>query len=85
MSLLTDRLLIAATAFASHRRLSISRVSTLVFGDGRKLKMVGEGGDLTTGRFEMAMRWFSANWPADLDWPAEVPRPAPKIIEGEAA
>lgn len=29
--------------------------------------------------FNKAMGWFAENWPSDLDWPADVPRPsAPK-------
>jgi hypothetical protein len=27
---------------------------------------------------ERVIAWLSANWPADLDWPADVPRPKRK-------
>lgn len=26
--------------------------------------------------YRRAMDWFSTNWPADLEWPPQVPRPA---------
>lgn len=61
--------------YASARGLSISRVSTLVFADGKVLTRISKGGDLTTGRFEAAISWFSANWPEGAAWPAEIDRP----------
>lgn len=74
---LTDHLLIVSDAFAAARKLSRSRVSTIVFGDGRKLDLMHEqGADIRTRRFEAAMRWFSNNWPDGAAWPEAVPRPA---------
>jgi hypothetical protein len=56
--------------------LSLARVSTLVFNEGKKLEAIASrGADLATGRFENAMRWFSAHWPEGCDWPSDVPRP----------
>ncbi|MEN5297711.1 hypothetical protein ABE530_05070 [Brucella sp. TWI559] len=56
--------------------MSISRVSTLVFADGKVLTRISNGGDLTTGRFEAAISWFSDNWPTGVDWPSEIVRPS---------
>lgn len=64
-----------ADIFCQARGLSMSRVSTLVFNDGKRLPSIIAGGDLYTARFEHAMSWFSANWPEGAEWPAEVPRP----------
>ncbi len=61
--------------YAAARGLSISRVSTLVFADGKVLTRISSGGDLTTGRFEAAIAWFSDNWPAGVDWPSDIERP----------
>lgn len=61
--------------YAAARGLSISRVSTLVFADGKVLTRISSGGDLTTGRFEAAIVWFSDNWPAGVDWPSDIDRP----------
>lgn len=63
--------------YATARGLSISRVSTLVFADGKVLTRISNGGDLTTGRFEAAIGWFSDNWPADVEWPSDIDRPHP--------
>lgn len=61
---------------------SLSSPSMRVFGDGKTFARIAAGGDLTTGNFERAMRWFSENWPEGADWPSEVERPA---IIGDAA
>lgn len=31
--------------------------------------------------YERALKWFSANWPADHPWPVDIPRPAAKSKE----
>lgn len=72
---MTDQILAVARAFCAARQLSLSRVSTLVFNDGKKLDLIARGADLQTARFEQAMQWFAANWPPNARWPAGVPRP----------
>lgn len=72
---LKSRLLAVSAAFAQERGLSLSRVSTIVLNDGKALLRLEAGGDITTGTFERAMAWFSANWPEGAEWPADVPRP----------
>lgn len=73
---LTDQLLTVARAFCAARELSLSRVSTLVFNDGKKLDSIAsKGSDLATGKFEAAMDWFSANWPENAVWPKGINRP----------
>lgn len=73
---LKDQLLSTASAYAAARDLSLSRVSTIVFGDGKILSKLAVGSDLTTSRYEASMAWLSANWPDDAAWPPNVPRPA---------
>lgn len=73
---LKDHLVTVAIAYASARGLSLSRVSTIVLGDGKVLARLQSGADLTTSRFEVAMMWFSENWPDGVDWPSNVGRPA---------
>ncbi|MFC5989713.1 hypothetical protein [Limoniibacter endophyticus] len=70
------------TAYADARKLSLSRVSTIVFGDGKVLSRLEGNSDLTTSRYEAAMQWLSANWPEGIDWPVDVVRPD---VRGEAA
>lgn len=50
-------------------------VSARVFGDSKKIAALRGGADITVGRFNAAMSWFSRNWPADLNWPASILRP----------
>lgn len=70
-----DQILLIADTFARHRGVGRKRVSKLVLNRGSKLDDIAEGGDLTTSIFERAMLWFADNWPEDLLWPEEVPRP----------
>jgi hypothetical protein len=72
---LKDKLLLVSSTFAEARGLSASRVSTLAFGDGKIIDRLRVGSDLTTGRFESGMEWFSQNWPAGAEWPCSVERP----------
>jgi hypothetical protein len=75
---LRDQLVRVATAYCAAMRLSQARVSTLVFGDGKKLDSLVDGrADLATGTYERAMKWFSENWPEHTDWPVESDRPVP--------
>lgn len=57
-------------------------VSKRVFNDGKVLNNLADGKDITIGRFERAMRWFSENWPEGADWPETIERPR---IFGDAA
>lgn len=50
-------------------------VSSRVFSDSKKLTALRDGADITTGRFNAAIRWFDANWPTDAKWPDSVARP----------
>lgn len=73
---LKGQLISVATTFADLRGLSQSRVSTIVFGDGKVLDRLQGSSDITTGRYEAAMAWFNANWPDGASWPDHVHRPA---------
>jgi hypothetical protein len=73
---MTEQLLAVARAYCAARELSLSRVSTIVFNDGKKLDAIAlRGADLGTGKYEQAMLWFSVNWPVDAEWPFLVTRP----------
>lgn len=72
---LKERLLIVAAEYARIRELSVSRVSTLVFRDGKVLDRLAGSADLTTTRYEGAMAWFSQNWPDGEAWPDGISRP----------
>lgn len=71
----TQSLIETADAYCGAASLSRSRVSTIVFNDGKALDRIASGGDLTTRSYERAMLWFASNWPEGLDWPQGVERP----------
>ena len=45
----------------------------------------GERSGCTLQTYERVLRWFSDHWPADLEWPSDIPRPAPSAGEERAA
>lgn len=82
---LREQLIQVATIYAQAAGLASGSASRRVFKDGKTLPRLMAGGDVTTGTFESAMAWFAANWPADLDWPSDIPRPAPQQPNEAAA
>jgi len=58
-----EQLLIIARRYAEIEEVPLSTVSSRVFNDGKKLKALEGGADISVGRFETAVRWFSMNWP----------------------
>lgn len=74
-----EQLIVVADRYALAAQVGRKRVSTIVLNRGSKLDDIANGGDLNTGTFERAMRWFSDNWPVEAEWPAGVPRPAPSV------
>lgn len=71
----TTSLITTSDAYCAAVGLSRSRVSTLVFNDGKGLDRIAGGGDLNTRSFEKAMLWFAFNWPLGTAWPEGVERP----------
>lgn len=68
-------LLCLANAYQRATALEDVTLSHRVFGDSKKLAALRSGADITVTRFNNAIIWFSANWPADLEWPEQVFRP----------
>jgi hypothetical protein len=78
-----DELLSVARRYGEIEEVPLSTVSSRVLNDGKKLRALEEGADITVGRLEDALRWFSENWP-DGDWPSDVPRPSTEALEARA-
>lgn len=74
MSAITQ-LLCVARRYAELEGIPLSTVSSRVFDDGKKLKVLEEGGDINVGRLERALLWFSERVPEDK-WPADISRPS---------
>lgn len=84
MSQMTDQLLIVAAAYCEATKLSLARVSTLVFNHGSKLALLRDGADVSTATHERAMLWFSTHWPERTRWPKGVVRPSPEPAKASA-
>ncbi len=67
-----------AKLYGDHCGLAPATVSTYAANDGKLFKKLAEGrASCTLKRVERLVQWFSENWPEDLEWPADAPRPAP--------
>jgi hypothetical protein len=69
-------LLDLAHAYAGALNWKLSTVGKIAAGYGRFFERLGEGKTFTVRKYDSVVRWFSANWPNDLAWPADVPRPS---------
>jgi len=69
-------LILLASEYARLEGVEEKTVSNRVFSDSKKLASMRAGGDITVGRFNAALVWFSANWPEGAGWPEAVVRPA---------
>lgn len=67
-----------AEIYAAHRGLSLSTVSTYAAGDGKFFPALRGSAGCTLRRAARVLEWFSDNWPSDLEWPHDIPRPAAK-------
>ena len=72
------QLLKLARAFASHRGLSLSTVSTYAANDGKFFSRLATGSGCTVKRAAALAVWFDQNWDQDLAWPSDIPRPLAK-------
>ncbi len=71
----TITLLRLAEAYAAHRGLKLSTVSTYAAADGKFFNRIAGGAGCTMKRAECLVAWFDGNWPGDLEWPRYIPRP----------
>ncbi|WP_411836737.1 hypothetical protein [Paracoccus sp. ME4] len=72
-----------ADLYVEHSGLKQSTVSTYAAGDGKFFGSLESGmAGCTFRRADKVTAWFSENWPADLEWPRDIPRPTkPKSKE----
>lgn len=65
-----------ASEFAKATGREASTVARLSTGDWRFFDRLRDGASFTARKYDAVMLWFSVNWPGDLQWPQDVPRPA---------
>lgn len=68
-------LLTLAQAISGHQNWSLSTVSIYAANDGKFFKRIAEGGGCTLRTAQRVLSWFADQWPADLEWPHDIPRP----------
>ena len=78
-------LLAVCDAFRSPSGLSESRLGTLTAGNPSFYPRLRTGASCTVKLYGRVLEWFSRNWPADLEWPPDVPRPEPSPEKRRAA
>lgn len=71
----TQHLVRLGQAYATHHGLELSTVSTYAAADGKWLKRLHEGASCTLRKAAAVVQWFADRWPADLEWPRDIPRP----------
>jgi len=78
-----EEIITLAELYSTHVGLKLSTVSSYAANDGKILPRLTQGRDVTTTRAKALGRWFSDNWPDDLEWPASISRPSQ--AQGDAA
>jgi hypothetical protein len=68
-------LLELADRYCDHVGLSHWRVSFLILNKGQFFNDLRKGAGCTLRTSDKVTAWFAANWPADLEWPRDIPRP----------
>ena len=72
----TTDLLTLCTAYRSVISRSEVRIADLAAGNPYFFSRLQDGGGCTIRSFNRVLQWFSDNWPASLEWPDDIPRPA---------
>lgn len=68
-------LLALANEFQRVSPVEDKTLSFWVFNDSKKLTGLRGTSDITTGRFNGAVQWFSDHWPDAAVWPKGIVRP----------
>ena len=62
--------------YAERRRVALTTLGRLMIGSSTIAERLAQGrANIRTVR--RVEQWLSDHWPDDLDWPADIPRPAP--------
>lgn len=76
MMTLCEQLILVSDSYISEKKITRSVLSNRVFRRGNKLDRIDHGlEDLNTKTWENAMLYLSREWPANLHWPEDIPRP----------
>ena len=86
MNALNETLVTLAQGYARWRGVSLWRVGHLAANRGSFFVDLREGRrHCQTDTYSRVLQWFSDQWPDELAWPAEAPRPESSVAQGENA
>lgn len=72
----SQSLITLAETLAAHQGVTHFAISMRAMGKGDFFKRLQKpGADCRTGTATRLAAWFSENWPSDLEWPRNIPRP----------
>ena len=63
--------------YAAARQIAVTSACVYAASQARLVDRLRAGRDITTRRAERIIQWLSNHWPADAEWPPDIPRPAP--------
>ena len=72
-------LITLADALASHEGVTHYAISMRALGKGDFFARLKNGGDCRTASASRLMSYFASVWPADLEWPRDIPRPSTNV------
>lgn len=81
---LKRHLLTCAAALSAHRGQAVVTIARLATGDWRFFDRIESGCSFTARKYDAIMEWFAGNWPVNLTWPEDVPRPEADAIASVA-
>lgn len=81
----TKQFLSLVDRFAEATGIADVTLSSRVFADSKKIAALRGSGDITLGRVNAAVQWFSDHWPENAVWPDDIARPAQTTQNVEAA
>ena len=71
-----DHLLVLARAYCAETGISLRQLGRLALAGNHKFFARLEAGNgVNTKSIERAEDWLSENWPPEVPWPSDVPRP----------
>lgn len=85
MSRARTNLLRLATELSGHEGVTHWAISMRLFGKGDFFFQLEKGRQPRSDTYEKALGLLSQRWPTDLEWPAEIERPAAKTASKGAA
>ncbi len=68
-----------ANTLAEHEGITHWAISARIFGRGDVFSRFDDGKNCFHTTTTRATEWFAANWPANLDWPEGLERPARQL------